>query len=88
MELQIIIEIIARISKTDPSFITEKTDFTEDLGLDSLSLFEIILAIEETFDLELAPESLSEIRTVGDLENLILAYPGYFADKGRRRSYG
>ena len=46
--------------------ITEDTSFKDDLGADSLDLFEFVLAIEEQFDIELPSEELTELYTVGD----------------------
>ncbi|MBR2256781.1 MAG: acyl carrier protein [Blautia sp.] len=46
--------------------IGEDTSFKDDLGADSLDLFEFVLAIEEQFDIELPQEELTELYTVGD----------------------
>ncbi|MFT3984166.1 MAG: acyl carrier protein [Lachnospiraceae bacterium] len=47
--------------------ITEKTSFKEDLGADSLDLFELVMAMEEEFGIEIPPEELEQILTVGDM---------------------
>ena len=46
--------------------ITEDTSFKDDLGLDSLDLFELAMAIEEEFGVEIPQEDLEGIVTVGD----------------------
>ena len=46
--------------------ITTNTTFVDDLGADSLDLFEIIAAIEEQFDIEIPQEEAEKIVTVGD----------------------
>ena len=51
--------------------ITEATSFKEDLGADSLDLFELVMALEEEFDVEIPTEDLEKIATVGDVEKYI-----------------
>ena len=46
--------------------ITEATSFKEDLGADSLDIFQIIMGIEETFDIEIDNDDAEKIVTVGD----------------------
>ena len=46
--------------------ITEDTTFVDDLGADSLDIFQIIMGIEEEYDIELDNESVEQIQTVGD----------------------
>ncbi len=47
--------------------ITETTSFKEDLGADSLDLFELVMAMEEEFGIEIPPEDLEQILTVGNI---------------------
>ena len=47
--------------------ITEKTNFKEDLNADSLDLFELVMALEEEFDIEIPSEDLEKLVTVGDV---------------------
>lgn len=65
--LEKIIEIIAKQLTVDSSIITETSSFKEDLGADSLELFELIMAVEEEFDIEIPSEDLNTMETVGDL---------------------
>ena len=66
MELEKIKAIIAEVLNIDADSITEDTTFVDDLGADSLDIFQIIMGIEEEFDIELDNESVEQIQTVGD----------------------
>lgn len=66
MELEKIKAIIAEVLNIDADSITEDTTFVDDLGADSLDIFQIIMAIEEEYDIELDNESVEQIQTVGD----------------------
>ena len=55
----------------DENDITEDTSFKDDLGLDSLDLFELAMAIEEEFGVEIPQEDLEGIVTVGDAVEFI-----------------
>ena len=66
MELEKIRAIIAEVLNIDADSITEDTTFVDDLGADSLDIFQIILGIEEEYDIELDNESVEQIQTVGD----------------------
>lgn len=66
MELEKIKAIIAEVLNIDADPITEDTTFVDDLGADSLDIFQIIMGIEEEYDIELDNESVEQIQTVGD----------------------
>lgn len=66
MELEKIKAIIAEVLNIDADSITEDTTFADDLGADSLDIFQIIMGIEEEYDIELDNESVEQIQTVGD----------------------
>lgn len=66
MELEKIKAIIAEVLNIDADSITEDTTFVDDLGADSLDIFQIIMGIEEEYDIELDNESVEQIKTVGD----------------------
>ena len=51
--------------------ITENTSFKEDLGVDSLDLFELVMALEEEFEVEIPADDLETLVTVGDVMNYI-----------------
>ncbi|BCJ97783.1 acyl carrier protein [Anaerocolumna chitinilytica] len=65
--LEKIIEIIAGQLTVESSTISESSSFKEDLGADSLELFELIMAVEEEYDIEIPSEDLNTMETVGDL---------------------
>ena len=55
----------------EESNITEDTDFKDDLGADSLDLFEMVMALEEEYSIEMPAEELADINTVGDIINYL-----------------
>ena len=63
--------IIAEQLGTDASEVKLESSFTEDLGVDSLDLFQIIMAFEEEFGVEIATEDAEKIVTVQDAINYI-----------------
>lgn len=67
--------VIAEKLNVDEADITESTSFKEDLDADSLDLFEMVMALEEEFDLEIPSEDLEALATVGDVLE-------YLKDKG------
>ena len=66
MELEKLKEAIADILNVDPNEVTEETTFTEDLGADSLDVYQIVMKIEEAFEIEIPAETIKEISTVGE----------------------
>ena len=55
--------------------VTLEASFKEDLDADSLDLFELVMALEEEYDVEIPSDDLAELNTVGDVIN-------YLKDKG------
>lgn len=66
MEFEKLQEIIAEVLNVDADEITMETTFVDDLGADSLDIFQIIMGIEEEFDIEIANEDAEKIVSVGD----------------------
>lgn len=58
-------EMIAEQLNCEESSITETTSFMDDLGADSLDLFELVMALEEKYEVEIPSEELAELTTVG-----------------------
>lgn len=66
MEFEKLQGIIADVLNVDTSDITMETTFVDDLGADSLDIFQIIMGIEEEFDIEIDNDDAEKIITVGD----------------------
>lgn len=66
MEFEKLKKIIAEVLNVDEEEITMDTTFVDDLGADSLDIFQIIMGIEEEFDIEIANEDTEHIVTVAD----------------------
>ena len=58
-------EIIAEQLNCDAESITPETSFKEDLGADSLDLFELVMALEDEYSVEIPSEELQDLTTVG-----------------------
>lgn len=65
--LEKIRDIIADQLNVNPVEITEDTKFKEDLGADSLDLYELVMAIEDEYSIEIAQEDLEKLKTVGSV---------------------
>ncbi len=66
MELDRIKKIISEVLSIPSDDITEDTSFIDDLGADSLDVYQIIMSLEEEFDIEIPVEEAEKIVTVGD----------------------
>ncbi|WP_313132156.1 acyl carrier protein [Anaerocolumna sp.] len=66
MEFEKLKKIIGEVLNVEADEITMETTFVDDLGADSLDIFQIIMGIEEEFDIEIANEDAENIVTVGD----------------------
>jgi len=66
MEFEKLKKIISEVLNADADEITMETTFVDDLGADSLDIFQIIMGIEEEFDIEIANEDAEKIVTVSD----------------------
>ena len=71
MEFDKLKQVIANVLSVDPEEITMETTFMEDLGADSLDIFQIIMGIEEEFDIEIPAEKVEHITTVEEAVNLM-----------------
>ena len=71
MEFEKIQEIIADVLSVDVNEITPETTFVDDLGADSLDVLQIIMGIEEEFDIVIDTEEAEKIVTVQDAVNAI-----------------
>ena len=64
-------EIIAEQLSVDADSITESSSFKEDLGADSLDLFELVMALEDEYSVEIPAEDLEQLATVGVVMNYL-----------------
>lgn len=71
MEFEKLQGIIAEVLNVETDDITMDTTFVEDLGADSLDIFQIVMGIEEEFDIEVPPEEAEKISTVEEAVTLI-----------------
>ena len=71
MEFEKLKKVIADVLNVDPDEITMETTFVDDLGADSLDVFQIVLGIEEEFDIEIPAEKAEKISTVEEAVELI-----------------
>lgn len=71
MEFEKLKKVIAEVLNVDPEEITPETTFLDDLGADSLDVFQIIMGIEEEFDIEIPAEKAEKISTVEEAVELI-----------------
>ena len=68
-------QILSEQFNCEEDSITEETNFKDDLGADSLDLFELVMALEEEYSIEIPADDLTNLTTVGDVIE-------YLKDKG------
>ena len=66
MEFEKLRDIIVEVLNVDETEVTMESTFIDDLGADSLDVFQIIMGIEEAFDIEIPTEEAEKIVSVGD----------------------
>lgn len=71
MEFDKLKSVIAEVLGVDEAEITMDTTFVDDLGADSLDVFQIIMGVEEALDIEVDSDKAEKIVTVGDAVKLI-----------------
>lgn len=67
MEIEKLQSIISDVLDADVGELRMETEFVRDLGVDSLEIFQIVIGIEEKFDIALEEEEITAIVTVGDV---------------------
>ena len=65
--LEKIREILEEELNIDPEDVNEDSDFRDDLGIDSLDLFELVMNLENEYGVDFPAEELESLRTVGDV---------------------
>lgn len=66
-------EIIAEQLNLDAAEIKPETSFKDDLGADSLDLFEVVMSLEEEYEIEIPPEEVSNLNTVAEVMDYLKA---------------
>ncbi len=72
--LETLREVICRYVEIDPETLTEETNIRSELGLNSLELINIAVAIEDEFEVEIPDREVGNIETLGDAINVIKKY--------------
>lgn len=70
-EMEKLKQIIAKVLNVDPNEITPDSTFIEDLGADSLDVFQIVTELEEEFQITIPQEKVEKIKTAGEAAALI-----------------
>ena len=71
-----VVEIICEQLDVKPEDVNESKTFTDDLGADSLAIVELVLALEEKFDVKIPDDEVDKIKTVGDAVSYIKTHTG------------
>ena len=64
-----LVEILHRISGADPAVITPEARLMEDIGIDSLGFYEILIEADTCFGIRIQEEQLLQFKTVGDIQS-------------------
>lgn len=72
--LETMISVICRYVDIDPSKLNENTNIRSELGLNSLELINMALAIEDEFDVEIPDREVANLETIGDAIKIIEKY--------------
>jgi NADH dehydrogenase (ubiquinone) 1 alpha/beta subcomplex 1, acyl-carrier protein len=70
-----IIEVVKNFDQVDSNKVTEKVKFTDDLGLDSLDVVEVVMAIEDEFAIEIPDSEADKIFSIQDAVEYITSHP-------------
>lgn len=63
--------VVAEVIGCEEAEVTETAHLCDDLGADSLDTVEIVMGLEEAFDIEISDEDADKCKTAGDLNNLV-----------------
>jgi acyl carrier protein len=74
--LQELASILHEVADVDPAEVTPEKSFVDDLDVDSLSMVEVAMAVEEKFGASIPDDKLSELKTVGDAVTYIQEHKG------------
>ena len=71
MVLEKVTEILCDQLDVDAEKVTREASITDDLGADSLDVVDLVMSLEEEFDIEIPDEEVENIKTVGDIVKYI-----------------
>ena len=71
MEFEVLRDILVKILGVAPDEITMDSTFAEDLGADSLDMYQVVLQMEDTFGIEMVPEKIEKIKKVSEAVSYI-----------------
>lgn len=66
-------EVAPEVLGVEPDAVVEEASFKDDLDADSLDLVELVMGLEERLDITIPEEELSDIKTVGQAVDLVIA---------------
>ncbi len=66
MEFEVLRELLVKILGVAPDEVTMDSNFETDLGADSLDMYQVVMQMEETFEVEVIPEKIEKIKTVSE----------------------
>lgn len=69
--IEVVKQVLADVREIDPAEVTADSLLVDDLGADSLDAIEIIMALETHYDKEFDGEEVEDLKTVGDIVNLV-----------------
>lgn len=67
--------VVKNFDQVDPSKVSPETKFSEDLGLDSLDVVEVVMAIEDEFAIEIPDQEADKITSIADAIEYIASHP-------------
>ena len=70
-----IMSVVKNFDQVDPSKVSPETKFTEDLGLDSLDVVEVVMAIEDEFAIEIPDQEADKISSIAEAVDYISTHP-------------
>ncbi len=68
--------IVADQLGVEPSEVTKDASILDDLGADSLDVVELVMILEEAFDIEVPDDAVEEMRTIGDIQRFVESHVG------------
>ena len=71
MVLERVKNVVAKQLGVEPGEVNITASFTDDLGIDSLEIFEIVMSLEEEFEIEIPNEDIEDIKSVQDISKYI-----------------